>query len=400
MDVILDSNIFLHDLKFRGTQFGELFAYLRRTGCKLVLPTLVAQEVLERYRDQLRSNLSKAKNSWAGLTAVTMTDHSALPYIDLEKEIQVLSNKLNNPALGVDVVQYSDVDGIDPNEIARRGTKRLKPANSNGEELRDVILWLLVFQYARTTGREIALISGDHGFRESKDADALDPSLQAEIASEHLPIHFHREISSFVTSQSLSHDEVDEPWVARYIPDRNLRESILNALSASYVPSLGVPRSAEIDALKFVSGTQYRISKDSVYGELRYRADAKLTFSWFTMPFANLKYLDTIPAKYFETRFETLPSGNPAIASYPEFQLFPNPLSLTAFTPAASGIAYSPNVAAGVVYSPNVAAEIGYALPKDIEKKLQFDVSLSLRIESEKVLSWQVDEVKLFDGPK
>jgi hypothetical protein len=30
-----------------------------------------------------------------------------------------------------------------------------------------------------------------------------------------------------------------------------------------------------------------------------------------------------------------------------------------------------------------------------IEEKLRFDVSLSLRIESEKLLSWQVDEVEL-----
>jgi hypothetical protein len=133
MDVILDSNIILSDFKFQGTQFAELFAYLRRSGGKLVLPDLVVWEVKARYLDRLKNSTNAAKSSWTNLSAIRMNEHPVFPYVDLQKEAKALDEKLLSPSQGVEVLSYSKVDGIDVNEIARRGTKRLRPANPNGE---------------------------------------------------------------------------------------------------------------------------------------------------------------------------------------------------------------------------------------------------------------------------
>jgi len=99
-------------------------------------------------------------------------------------------------------------------------------------------------------------------------------------------------------------------------------------------------------------------------------------------------FLSAVAAENFEPGYATsFLSGPPAIGMRTS-KLFPSLLeSTTVFTPAASGIVYSSNVSPQVVSYP----------PPDLEKELQFEVSLSLRVESEKLLSWQVDEVKLLE---
>ena len=63
MDVILDTNILLQDPAFKRNQFPELFAYLRRTNSRLVIPTLVRDEVRERYRDRLKDYVNSARSA-------------------------------------------------------------------------------------------------------------------------------------------------------------------------------------------------------------------------------------------------------------------------------------------------------------------------------------------------
>ncbi len=232
MDVILDSNVFLKDPKFESPQFGELLAYLRRTGSKLVIPSMVTLEVIERYKESLRSSLKTAYRSWGSFAKIRMSPHPEFPHIDFDQEVQKLKEHLLKVSSGIQTVQWSDVSGIDVNEIARRGAKRLRPANQNGEELRDVILWLTVFQYARKTNQEIVFISDDHGFRQAEDKDDLHSELVEEIAGAKLPIHFYRNISAFLTSHSLSQEPIEEAWLPRYVNSKYLTEEIVKAIKS------------------------------------------------------------------------------------------------------------------------------------------------------------------------
>jgi hypothetical protein len=56
----------------------------------------------------------------------------------------------------------------------------------------------------------------------------------------------------------------------------------------------------------------------------------------------------------------------------------------------SSGIAYSPNVSAGVSYN------AGWS---HFQKDFQFEISLSLRIENEKLSNWQIDEIRVLEEP-
>ena len=351
MDVILDSNVFLKDPKFEKPQFVELVAYLRRTGSKLVLPHMVMLEVLERYKERLKKGLNVAKVSWVSFAELRMLPHPAFPYINFDQEFQRLEERMRNPGPGVQTLQWSDVSGIDVNEIARRGAKRLRPANQNGEELRDVILWLTVCQYARKTNQETVFISDDHGFRQAVDKDDLHSELVEEIASAKLPIRFYRNISAFLTSHSLSQEPIEEARMPKYVNSKHLTEEIVKAISRTET-NQGLPSEVSVETLKFSSGTSYQISEDSRYVELKYSGRAKLTF-----------LLSGKLSEMFSTE------------------------ELTPIRAAIRTVYQWREIDSGIVANPFTLAR---------QKTFDFQANLSTRIErDQQLVHWQVDQIQL-----
>jgi hypothetical protein len=368
MDAILDSNVFLSDLNFQGTQFAELFAYLKRTGDALVLPTMVMQETSARYKERLTNALNKAKGTWVALGGIRSSSHPAFPTIDLDKEIEGYRNRLIRAAPGVRVLQYADVSGVDANEIARRGSQRVRPANPNGEELRDVLLWLLLFQYANQTKRDVAFISGDKGFREPDTEDRLHPDLAAEIAESKLPIHFFPHIGSFVTSQSLSHEKVDGAWAQKYLQSEDVEHRIVMEMDKVRT-KYGFPELIGflMNPLEFVEGIIYKIAPESDYAELKYKGKARLTFDeWQT----------------FSLHLDSLHIDKAAVRDWLTVKAADTPYTIAS------------DVADYFIRDEN-AKTVKAIQPSKVNKFFSFDASISVRIEKEKLVSWQVDEVRL-----
>jgi len=355
MDVILDSNIFLNDLKFEKPQSGELLAYLRRTGSKLVIPRVVMLEVLERYKERLKKGLNAAKGSWVSFAEIRMSPHADFPHIDVEQEFQKLEERMLNPGPRIQTLKYTDVSDIDVNEIARRGAKRLKPANQNGEELRDVLVWLLVVQYAKKTKLEVAFISGDQGFRQTDDKNDLHSELVEEIASAKLPIRFYPSISTFLTSQSLSQQPIEEDWLPRYVNSEYLAEEIMKAILTTE-NSQGLLE-VSIEKLEFSGGTSYQVSAESRYVELKYVGRAKLTFRH---PIGRLS------------------------------DMMVGPEELTTMRAAIRTVYQWREIDSGIATNPFTAT---------VQKTFDFQVGLSARIEGDQQLvHWQVDQVQLTEA--
>lgn len=388
MDVILDANVFLNDLKFQGTHFAELFAFLRRTGDSLVIPTLVMEEVLERYKDRLKRDLNMARSSWHDLARTKMTSDPGFPHVDFDKEVQKYREQLLNPAPGVTVLQYSDVGGIDINEIARRGIKRKKPASEIGEELRDVLLWFLLIQYAKQKQRQVAFISGDGAFRKSKDEDDLHPDLATEIENAKLAIHFYREIATFVTSQSLSQKPISEAWLPQLVNASELNKSIAQVISATYT-RYGWPHDVSNDGAQFSEGTAYEISHTSVYAELKYVGRARLFFEALAVinnlivgeeyrPFQNNLLVTE----------EALDLGSKVMLNLLEGDVrvpHEHDRNTTNLDNALVGLKSG---ATFVVTNPPYSK---------FDQLFDFEAWLSARVEKEKLVSWQVDRVRLVE---
>jgi len=160
MDIILDANIYLEEPRMAGTHFQELFAHLRRTGSRLILPEVVFQEVLARYHDDLVTHVQKVASAWEKMRARAVSDPGGYPGPDVNGQVAELRKRLLKPAPGVEVVLYDDFSGVDVKELVRRGVNRIRPASAKGEELRDVILWMMALHYAKASVAEIGFITG------------------------------------------------------------------------------------------------------------------------------------------------------------------------------------------------------------------------------------------------
>jgi hypothetical protein len=392
VDIILDANIILADPGFRSPQSVEMLAYLRRTSSRLVIPTMVVEEVLERYRERLLGHLNAARSKWAELRKAAMLEMEDFPAVDLEKNVSLVRQKLEKPSAGVESLIYSDVSTIDVAEVARRGIKRKRPASAKGEELRDVILWLVTLQYARQTKRAVAFISDDSGFRVSKDVAELHADLKTEIDAARLPLRFYREIASFVRDNALRQQPISAEWVSAHVESERLLDEVKRRLSEIAV--WGAAVEAKVHGLNFVSGVEYTISEGSTYVEAKYHGGAEIT----------LQPIEVFSGGY-RTEFDpdTLMFNN--LPFSPGESIWISPTMTAEWAPPAASSARvvprsethqdeRPRILSLRTRIPNKQVDYGFALPWG-RYRCEFEVEVSARTAEGAFVGWQVDDLRM-----
>ena len=280
-----------------GIEFQILFRYLNRTESSLVIPKIVKDEVLARYRDRIQKQQQKLVNALSALRGLCFrVQLPNFPIIEIESEVAALQAILLNPQL-VDILEISgnkesprrwqnvssvstgDYSAISVHELVRRATYRVKPANDEGEEFRDVILWLMALSYAKEKGREVALITNDDHFYESKDSRVLHPQLKDELTREEVVLRVYSSIGEFLKAD-ISSKPIDEAWVDRYLGVERAKEieSLLEEAVASYL-DMGWRSRSEVTSLgktvlEFKRGKLYSLGPESQYAELQYEGRA------------------------------------------------------------------------------------------------------------------------------
>jgi hypothetical protein len=303
MDVILDTNIFLKDPAFKGNHFNELFSYLKRTNSRLVIPSVVREELHERYRERLKREINDARSAWSRATDLASLEYADPAYVDIEKEAELLGERLKHPAKGVQESLFLDSDSVRVRELVGRGIKRRKPADQNGEQLRDVLLWLLVVQHARKTACEVAFLSEDLDFRAGKGSEELHPDLRAEALANKLSLSFHTAVSKFVTAHALKKAPLDGVWWSETVPVNDIEQEVKKHLPESE-QIRGSLDEVVVESIEFAGGTRYTISPDAEYVEAAYTAQAVLTISKVSVPYAigdNLPFAATLNSDIYAT---------------------------------------------------------------------------------------------------
>jgi len=274
MDVILDTNQYWPDPKMERPGFQLLFDYLRVTGGSLVVPRIVRDEVLAKCRVELEAEHSRTVTSLRELRkrAFKLDVPKDPSDLDHPEELRLLEEKLKAPGAGVNSVVLPDYSDIDIGEVAKRGIQRIKPANRNGEELRDVMVWLSVISYAKKRRDMVGFISGDTGFRPAPKDEQLDPALKDELAREGVEVIFAISIDEFVKDQSPARKPVTAEWVAEHLKPEQIEQikdlfkyGIVNLLQPSPVRPSGTE-----PVLLFKSGTLYELSAESQFVQLEY----------------------------------------------------------------------------------------------------------------------------------
>ncbi len=384
MDIILDANAYIQALYNNGrgflqtNQFAELLTYLRRTGSRLVIPEMTYNEVLARYQDRLSSVSKAARGAWTTLQKVGINSRIDFPELDINHEVSDLGNLLINPTPGVKVLLYDDYSGVSIKEVAQRGISRKCPANEKGEELRDVILWLVVLQYATQSSATVAFVSGDKTFQDNEGA--LDPSLREDVERAQVKINFYPLIRDFVKGNALEVEPIQQSVLAPHISVDELRLISTKQLLGSQFWD-GTTVGAEVDRCDFADARRYRVGEDSFYIEARYTGEGRIHIARFTY------FSSGLPAGLYGNYAPSYPNilGVATLGYQPDESIFAPQTPLkneTTFIPSV----FSPALPQNIVAS---------AQTTESEYRCSFSLRLSLRLARDKREALEVDEFVL-----
>ena len=272
MDVTLDANIYLADPRMESVSFRSLLDYLRKTQSTLVIPKPVLEEVSVRYIERLLSPASRAASFIKNLNNLLfVAEVDKLPEIDFRREERALRSKLLKPSKYVKSKLLSSYGDVDVAEIVRRGVHRVPPANGNGEELRDVITWLMMLSDLSKSKRNLAFISSDEHFGSS---NSLRPQLQEDIAKNNVEVHFYSTIDDFIKAHALAPKPLVADNAIELIGIKRIEKHFEAAAHQAY-QNWTQAKSYEIRTrdVRFVRGALYDVGVDSQYGEVEFEGD-------------------------------------------------------------------------------------------------------------------------------
>jgi len=268
MDVALDSNEFLSDPRMEGVRFQTLLSYLRKTQSDLLIPKIVLDEVIARYPERISEPHNRAANAVRLLRSLLLaTKIPAIPELKVDREIAAMKRKLKKPSPHVQSVVLTNFGDVSVQEVARRGIERIPPANAKGEELRDVMIWLMVLRRAEKSGEDVAFISNDEHFREGVE---LHPKLKDDLQGGKIKLHFYKAIDDFIKAHAPAPRQLieDEAYQLR---SKQFLLDLFEIEARRFFPRYwGSATEVEITdrKLKFVQAALYDVGAGSQYGEI------------------------------------------------------------------------------------------------------------------------------------
>lgn len=274
MHIILDSNIYASDYRMTGVAFRTLFDYMRRTKSELVLPRLIREEVVLDYGRRLKSEAKKFAEVWGKYNYLDIdADKRTFTKPDVGYAMKKMRRRLMRPSDAVVPLYLSETTGVSVDDVFIRGARRTRPSNDEGEELRDVIIWLSVVAYSNALAAPTAFISNDSGFWAN---DGPHPDIEKDLrANKHLRIY--RSIDDFAKQHAPEPIAVTREWL-----DRNFHiqavESQLIDRAAKALRLNGTVRDLAIEKHEFQDGMVYDVAPETQFAELRYKLVFAFTY--------------------------------------------------------------------------------------------------------------------------
>jgi len=268
MDVILDSNVYVSDYRMETIPFKNLFDYLKRTGDSLVLLRIVREEVVAQFARDLKKRGKEVAEAWKAYRSLHFPEKLAeFAKPDIKGQAKELRKRLMKPTGPAKVTYLDDTSNISVDEVYMRGIKRTPPANGDGEELRDVIVWLSALDYAKTSKRQIAFVSADSGFWAK---DAVRPEIQEDITRFGVALHMYKDIDKFVEENSPEAKPVEEKWAYDVFPEfhDDLIASVENAIQSSRRGLGGGVSAIKLKSAGFKEGKMYEVAPEVQVAEL------------------------------------------------------------------------------------------------------------------------------------
>ncbi len=144
MRVVLDSDVILADPWMRGTQFGTLIDGLRSLGGQIAVPTVVVEEVVNKYGEQFKKARDKALVGYRDVQRLLAQPLSPpeLPNSDAAQTRYRTTLLARIKEVGGEILPIPDISHED---VLARALARLRPFSARGG-YRDCLIWETVLQ--------------------------------------------------------------------------------------------------------------------------------------------------------------------------------------------------------------------------------------------------------------
>lgn len=266
----------------KGVAFQSLFEYMRRTESQLVLPRVIREEVVVDYGRRLKKDAKEFEEVWRRYHHLDLSDtvpHFQKP--DGKRRMKELRQKLMKPMDGVVPIYVPEITGAFIQEAFMRGIHRTRPANDNGEELRDVILWLWALAYSDAANAVAAFISNDGGFWAGEVEP--HPVIDRDVQSKNGRFHIFRSIKDFLKAHAPAPVETTEEWAQQHFEIQRIEGELIDRALKELqrrVPGDSI-QALSIKEHKIKAGKLYEVSNDSQFAELELQLVFKfLRISW------------------------------------------------------------------------------------------------------------------------
>ena len=282
MHIILDSNIYAADYRMKGVAFQSLFEYLRRTESRVVLPRAIREEVVIDYGRRLKAGAKAFEDACRKYRHLDLDDHVPVFRTPNGKEaMKDLRRKLMKPMDGVVPVFIPEINGAFLQDVFMRGVHRTRPADDNGEELRDVILWLWTLTYCESAKTDVAFISADGGFWAD---EAVHPDIDHDIRTKNGRLHIYRSIQHFLKAHAPTPVEVTDEWAQKHLQIQSIEHELIERAARQLNRFRHVISGLSIKEYHFEAGKLYEVSDDARFAELQLQLTFKFVRTRLVQP--------------------------------------------------------------------------------------------------------------------
>jgi PIN domain len=154
------------------------------------------------------------------------------------------------------VVVLEDYKDITLEEVVRRGVHRIRPASDNGEELRDVVIWLVVLEHAKAKNSEVAFITDDGHFK--------GPDENFHLATHKVELKYYDSIPKFVRVNALELSIVAADEIAPIVKEGVIADLVTDLFKRDKLEDVIV------SDIQFQGAQKYKVADDSFYVEATY----------------------------------------------------------------------------------------------------------------------------------
>jgi hypothetical protein len=276
MHIVLDSNIYAADYLFTGAAFRALFDYIVRTESKLILPRIIREEVVAGFGRRLKKESKELFEVYRRYKLLDIRNDASFTKPNVRKAMIDLRRKLMKPSGDVASIYIAETESVSIDEVFMRGIHRTRPASDDGEELRDVIIWLWVRGYCVAKKQEdIVFVTQDKGFW---SADEPHQHILGDIKEHEGHLSIFRTIDDFLKKHAPAPSNITPEWFAEHFERAHFEQGATLGATARLSKTLsGVVRDVHLDEFKFVSGSLYCVAPGVEFTELNLSLSLSLT---------------------------------------------------------------------------------------------------------------------------